>query len=267
LFSEEGDTATSRVYDDRTGISYEYPDGRYEQLVHTGEQFVYHFRGLGYVGVGIVGTIRPSATAGRFVCEVLDHQRFLEPVALKSPDGDYWEAGSDGKGVYWAQGVRPLSQSAFDGIATIGLATVPVTTSQSGRGGYATPEVARLVDEIAMSVATDWVVAQNPGADVIRMPHNNPGFDVQVMRNALPVRYVEVKGTQASEPLFFISEGERSFSAAHENQYTLVVVTGINVRTRDHGALHVREGEVTIVNSHLEPTQWRGRIPLESSPA
>jgi uncharacterized protein DUF3883 len=59
------------------------------------------------------------------------------------------------------------------------------------------------------------------------MPTNNPGFDLETDRPGF--RYIEVKGTQASIPRFILSEGERKFGVAHENDYLLIVVFGMDL--------------------------------------
>jgi hypothetical protein len=264
LFSEEGDTETARAYDDRTGISYEFPEGRYEAWVRPGEEFVYIFRGLGYVGAGVIGDIRKSTTSGRLICDILDFKRFLEPVPLRRPDGHYWEADlSTGRTtVYWAQGVRPLNQEACDGIVTAGRSIPNVEVGVSSpQTNYPSSDVAMAVDVYAMKAAMSWAESTYPTHSVTEMPKNNPGFDILIHDLGGPHRYVEVKGTQANEPLFFISEGERKFSGAHAANYTLVAISGINLKSQEHSGLTTRDGEVTVTGCDLQPRQWSGRIP------
>jgi len=71
-------TESGHEYADRFGEAYEYPVA-YRNLIRTGEPFVY-YRGRKkaggghqpqvYLGVGVVGNIRPSPTPGRLICEV-----------------------------------------------------------------------------------------------------------------------------------------------------------------------------------------------------
>ena len=80
LVTAHGEPRAGYTYDDRTGISYEYPDGRYEAWITTGDRFVYHTPDFGYTGAGVIGEIRSSATAGRLVCDILDHEPWEPPV-------------------------------------------------------------------------------------------------------------------------------------------------------------------------------------------
>lgn len=72
--------------------------------------------------------------------------------------------------------------------------------------------------------------------------------------------YYEVKGTQASEPLFFMSEGERKFSLRECSRYTLLVVIGIDLRNGTHASIVSRDGEVAGADVKLETAQWCGRL-------
>jgi hypothetical protein len=111
-----------------------------------------------------------------------------------------------------------------------------------------------------MTVALDQVTAMHPGHPVHRMPHNNPGFDILVGAAASPVRHVEVKGTTAADPVFFMSEGERLFSHHHSSDYTLLVVVGIELSTKSHAAIRVHHGRIDSLAAKLETAHWRGRL-------
>jgi hypothetical protein len=102
--------------------------------------------------------------------------------------------------------------------------------------------------------------AEFPVGDVIEMPPNNPGFDVRVGTIEDPALYVEVKGTQSSDPVFFLSEGERQFSIRNESRYRLLVVTGIDLKAGKHGDIEAISGEIDISRASLKPTQWRAQI-------
>jgi hypothetical protein len=95
-----------------------------------------------------------------------------------------------------------------------------------------------------------------PGARIRAMPHNNPGFDIEV-DGETAIRFVEVKGTQASMPRFFITEGERQFARANRPSYLLLVVYDIDrmsdrYRLLEHEAADLKEAFV------LTPRQWVG---------
>ena len=276
LFTTHGDASAGYTYDDRTGVSYEYPGGRYEAWVKTGERFVYIEGGKGYIGAGVIGQIRPSLTAGRLVCEVLDFDAFLEPVPIRDPaTGDQLEADtrvwSTGK-VYWSQGVRQLMPDTYERILQLADSTLsakgsgnsPKPTSAkarpTGKAKYGSPDNNPLVDAIAMDAAHAAVRQRCTGLEVERMPHENPGFDIRVGPAAAIVHHVEVKGTQSSEKVFLMSEGQRKFSAANAPKFSLLVVSGINVKAKTHAQLTWQDGEVTVANADLEPDKWRGRL-------
>jgi hypothetical protein len=104
-------------------------------------------------------------------------------------------------------------------------------------------------------VASLW-----PTHPIEQMPRNNPGFDIRVGPAGAENWYYEVKGTQASDPLFFMSEGERKFSLREARRYTLLVVVGIDLRNGTHGSIVRRDGEVGGADVELETAQWRGRL-------
>lgn len=261
LTTAEGREQAGYTYDDRTGVSYEYPSGNYELFIAEGEPFVYHKKGVGYVGSGVIGTISPSATPGRLVCRVLDYRPFSVPVSIKNPEGAYYE-GEGGYwstgNVYWAQGVRPLSAEQFQKI--VGTPPPEVDSVPPSLGAYANPDTALAVDRYAMEAALAWCRAEWPGIEVERMPHNNPGYDIRVGGVHAVVWYVEVKGTQSREPLFWLSEGERIFSEAHADRYRLVVVTGISIPQQSHLGIQVHQGALAGEGVELQPSQWRGRL-------
>src|SRR5438105_2812811 len=96
LTSAPGVRRSGHVYADTTGISYEYPVGRYERLIYAGDRFVYYEPGRGgrksYVGTGVVGRISPSGTPGRLEAEITQYEPFDNPVPLRRIDGTYFEA-------------------------------------------------------------------------------------------------------------------------------------------------------------------------------
>lgn len=258
---EVGGVARSgHEYDDRTGVSYEYPAGRYERLIQPGVRFVYQVPGSGYVGCGIIGQVNDASTPGRLQCEVLAVRMFAEPVPLKSSSGSYHEADTAywrGK-VYWGQGVRPLSDLRYAEIVAlsdVAYEIVPAPTAS----GYASPVDADRVERYSVGIAAE-VMSRRFNESVTAMHHNNPGFDLLVGSLDAPVRFVEVKGTRSLEPVFLMSEGERSFSVRNAPLYTLVVVTGVDLQSDSHVDVVVHDGEVAGSMFSLRPTQWRGRV-------
>ena len=267
LATAEGKEQSGYLYDDQTGVSYEYPN-RYAKLVQAGEPFVYHIPRRGYTGAGIIGAITPSDKPAHWVCSILDYAPFDADVPLLAPTGQHFEA-KPGVGVYWSQGVRPLSVATFEAImdAAAGAALTTVAGSGgnaggsgNGKGGYASPETAAAVEAFSIARAKDWLAETFVGLDVLEMPHSNPGFDLVVGSLDAPVRYVEVKGTQAAESGFWMSEGERQFSIANADAYLLIIVSSINLKDETSFSLRVNEGAVDGDLFDLAPSQWRGTL-------
>lgn len=196
-------------------------------------------------------------------------------MPLKNANGEYFEADpnvwTNGR-VYWAQGVRRILEDRYDLILGAALAAAPtpaasVETRGAGRArpaigarGYASPAVSVAVDAYAMSAAMGRVASLWPIHSIEQMPRNNPGFDIRVGQAGAEDWYYEVKGTQASEPLFFMSEGERKFSFREASRYTLLVVVGIDLRNGIHASIVRRDGEVGGADVELETALWRGRL-------
>lgn len=257
-----GGTARSgHLYDDREGVAYEYPTGRYERWIQQGDRFVYQVPRIGYTGCGVIGEISRSVDPGRLVCEVLSVRQFDIPVGLKDGSGNYFEADPAywKKRVYWGQGVRPLSNERFDAIANAAGETIDTDS-----GAYADSVTSRLVEDMAVQVARESI-ATRFGTFVTTMPRNNPGFDLLVGDSSNPVRYVEVKGTRSSDPLFFLSEGERQFSMKYSHLYSIVIVSGIDLEKGTHSSVAIHDGAIDERNFNIRPRQWRGalRIPNE----
>ncbi len=259
FFSSEGAERSGYRYADRTGVSYEFPD-LYLGRILPGTPFVYHLAVRGYTGTGIVGAVRPSTLVGRSVCEILDYQGFDVDVPLKRPDGFYYEANPEaGKlNVYWAQGVRPVSVAQFESIVAASLSE----KAPPRPGAYASSSDAREVERASVDCAIAWLKSRYPGQSVVEMPRNNPGFDLVVGDIADPDLYVEVKGTRAELSVFWMTEGERAFSAANSAKYMLIVVSSLRPREGGAGDWHLRArmGAVHGDDFVLEPSQWRGLL-------
>ncbi|GAG30030.1 unnamed protein product, partial [marine sediment metagenome] len=112
VLTENEATESGIAYDDRTGVSYQFP-AQYRNMIQPGERFVYYRgrkkRGGGrmpqvYFGVGVVGHVRSDDRhPGRYTCDVLDYQPFAVPVPFRRQDGDYLE--SSAKRGYFQRGV------------------------------------------------------------------------------------------------------------------------------------------------------------------
>ncbi|HEY8590057.1 MAG TPA: DUF3883 domain-containing protein [Naasia sp.] len=257
LATAEGRERSGYVYDDITGVSYEYPT-RYARLMVPGEPFVYHMPNRGYTGAAVVGSVRESVRPDHLVCEVIDYQPFGAAVPLRAPDGYYYEADPErGKlNVYWSQGVRPLRLESYERI--LGSAQrQPAPVRLQHR--YATHETAAAVERFSVDRALQWLRAEYPDAELAEMPHNNPGFDVLVTGPGDFRLHVEVKGTQAPVPAFFMSEGERLFSVNNADKYLFVCVYDIDLESGQATVL-TKQGPVGGEAFHLIPAQWRGLL-------
>ncbi|WP_217913084.1 DUF3883 domain-containing protein [Miltoncostaea marina] len=269
VFAMNDESESDHVYDDRFGISYEYPQSRYQRLVRSGELFVYYRgrkkKGGGrqpqvYLGAGVVGPVRPSPREGRLVCEILDFQEFESPVPFKDAHGAHLEPNGGRKG-YYRPGVRRISEDVYERI--LGLGGFPPAPSNAAEGlgtsGYADPGETREVEDYAVDVVTATLAARHPDAEIEVMARNNPGFDIHVRRGGED-SFVEVKGTRRPAALFHMSEGERLFSHAHAEDYSLFVVFGINLAARTHAGLVETPGPVAAPRVSLEPRQWVGEV-------
>lgn len=285
VFAESEITAAGITYEDRTGVSYQYPR-RYRHIIQPGEQFVYYQgrrkRGGGtvpqvYFGTGVVGSTAPDPNrSDRFMCEILDYQAFPTPVPFKNATGDYLETGADRRG-YFQPGVRVISQEDFKCIveaaqvgavaAGEGPATPVAGKPRPPAPGYASPATLRAVEEFALRVALDEVCRRYPHATAEQQPRNNPGFDILVRRKSASADwiYVEVKGTTRGFPQFFMTEGELQFSRRHMDRYCLVVIHKIRLDAGSYD-LFWHDGPVAVgTGFRLSPVQWACEVVRKAS--
>jgi hypothetical protein len=281
VLTQNESTESGHSYADELGVEYEYPT-RYRNRIRTGEPFTY-YRGRrradgslqpqAYLGAGVIGEIRPSSTPRRLICAIEDFVAFNTPLPFKA-DGDYLEplgkVPASDAGLYFREGVRTISDDTFTRILAAADAKDPTAGLRRQEAGvpWASPEVARLVDEIAMELAVDLVKNIHPHGQVRRMPHNNPGYDIRMDAADQPTRYVEVKGTTRALPHFFMSEGERLFSHDHADSYSLIIVCAVDVAERT-GTLVVREGAVGGDDLQLRTVTWEGALadPAAADPS
>lgn len=272
-------SAADLDYDDVLGVRYEFPF-RYRNLLQSGEPFVY-YRGsrLGdgargdpsYLGTGIIGAIYESANHGsRLVCDVIDWQPFAVPLSFRDVAGDYYEPGATRGGSYWMEGVRRLPEEVFERIVRDAGAQAEARSGFAANdhelpdATYPPPEINRAVDDYAVDIATDLVQRRWPECAIVPQPHNNPGFDILIGTPESPVRFVEVKGTRAPYPRFFISEGERRFAESHSAFYTLLIIFAIDLERRSHEVM-TWEGRIAEDQFLFLPRQWQCELRRRSS--
>lgn len=276
VLTENEATESGITYEDKTGISYEYPP-MYRKLIQPGERFVY-YRGRKrksggrhpqvYFGSGVVGEIlTPASGALRLTCRILDYRPFLTPIPFKSGKG-YLETEGSRRG-YYQRGARRISEAEFDAILEAAevveeseLATRPLPAAGPviprevlGRPAYASPETLRLIEDFAVKAAVNEIERRYPGAAIRVLPRNNPGFDIEVSTSNA-VLYVEVKGTGRAAVQFFATEGELEFSRRNASHYRLIVVYRINL-TQGSFKVHWSEGAISHdAGFSLQPVQW-----------
>ncbi len=267
-------TASGHSYADVLGVSYEYPR-LYQNLIRPGERFVYYRgrrRAVGgtqpqvYLGVGVVGHVHGSPTDGLLRCVVTDYEPFETPLPFKSGDA-YYETPANGlgarAGLHFRRGVRRIAETDYERILQHGDARgrsgIGANAAGSDSTGYASAETNALVDQIAIELALKTARVRFPDADVQEMPHNNPGFDIRVAIDDAITRYIEVKGTLKPTPRFFLTEGERQFSIANSDTYSLWVFHNLDAETRT-GVLAEHDGSVNVAAVDLLPVQYAGRL-------
>lgn len=262
VFGSSEVTKSGLKYADRTGVSYEYPK-QYQGRVVVGEPFIYYRSGSpAYTGVAVVGGPVPSDTAGRLACAVVDYQPFAAEVPLNDPEtGEYLEPHPAEQPIY-RNGVRTISDDGFARILELGgLAPSgkespdPASPKPSyGRDPFVNAEV----ELFAVRTAVAILSGEQPPETIRVMARNNPGYDILVGPADNPLVYVEVKGTRRGVPAFFLTEGERAFSHAHDSSYHLLVVYEIDLSSGSF-KLWRYDGAVDEDAFILSPTQWQVR--------
>lgn len=273
IFSQNEKSLNDRGYADVLGEVYEFPKD-YKGEVKPGEQLIY-YRGRRtaggksklqvYLGAGLVGDVYP--VGDRFQCLVTDYQPFEPPLFFK--DGDKYrepranKRKADGKsiGLFFKNGVRTIDQDAFDAICAAGLPAPPLPPTHAPKAdqNYADPAGIIEVDEIAMELAVKEALARWPKHEVRQMPHNNPGFDIEIRKAGAAVHYIEVKGTRARYPRFFISAGEVGHSVRFAHCYSLWIFHSLDTTTRT-ATLAEHDGAVTESHFDLRVKQYFGRL-------
>lgn len=135
----------------------------------------------------------------------------------------------------------------------------PAEFDEAGELGYAATEEIQLVDDLAMKLALAEAARRWPDATVERMPHNNPGYDIEIRRPTTGTRYVEVKGTRPPGPCFFITAGEVAHSHQHQARYSIWIFHAMDLDA-ETATLTEHDGPVTEAHFELQPVQYRGRF-------
>ncbi|ULP48349.1 protein NO VEIN domain-containing protein [Mycolicibacter virginiensis] len=136
---------------------------------------------------------------------------------------------------------------------------VSTAVDEAGELGYANAEDNQLVDALAMERALEEAKRRWPTATVERMPHNNPGYDIEVRHPAGDIHFVEVEGSRSPDPCFFITAGEVTYSRAHPDRYSLWIFHAMDLETGT-ATLTAHDGPVTETHFDLRPVQYRGRF-------
>ncbi|MBE5469553.1 protein NO VEIN domain-containing protein [Mycobacteroides abscessus] len=138
-------------------------------------------------------------------------------------------------------------------------ATAAVDDAEADWPAYASAEEIREVHDLAMRLAMEEAARRWPDATVQRMPHNNPGYDIEVRHTSAGTRYIEVKGTRSPDPCFFITSGEVAHSERHPDRYSIWIFAAMDLAA-GAATLHEHDGPVTEVHFELRPVQYRGRL-------
>jgi hypothetical protein len=272
VLTENEATESGITYEDRTGVSYQYPI-MYRRAVQPGERFIY-YRGRGrkdgrrgpqvYFGTGVIGDIVSNpAIPGRLICRILDYRAFATPIPFKSAPDGYLELAGKRRG-YFQRGVRTITPKEFSSILSAANALADATNPNFVSAAvakvvtgprYASPEKLREIEDFAIASALEEIQRRYPGVESQVLPRNNPGFDIQLTFPDGPV-YVEVKGTERPTPVFFATEGELQFSRRKADRYRLVVVHAIDLEARTY-IVAWREGCIASETGFLlRPVQW-----------
>jgi len=265
VFVTDAPTLWESSYADIVGVQYEFPD-RYSGLVASGERFLYYRGsrgagqgGVGYFGEGIVGEIRESPKLNHLTAYVHDVELFADAIAIKDEAGNYFETGST-TGTNWANGVRRISDLAYDAIMV--AAERSPEPARPGPG-FAPPAHASAMERYSVRVVIDLLAEEFGETRVSEMPINNPGYDIAV---TLPTGdlHVEVKGTVLPVPAFHLSEGQRRHAGMLGQQWRLYVVYGIDTLRNAHEVICCTGAQLAAWGN-LQAEAWNGVLIEPSS--
>lgn len=122
----------------------------------------------------------------------------------------------------------------------------------------------RPIERVSVQLAMSEARTRYPDCSVVEMPHNNPGFDIEVRRHGSVIRYIEVKGTLSRSPEFYISIGEVEHSRVHSAEYSIWIFHSIDLGSGS-AVLAEHDGTVDGPAFALQPVQYRGRFVAPSA--
>jgi hypothetical protein len=135
-------------------------------------------------------------------------------------------------------------------------------TETSGQGFGLSQAERRAVELRAMQVARE--LYEGSGWEVIDKSSSQP-FDLLATREGVE-RFIEVKGTTGQGLSVLLTIGEVNHIRCNGNNCALVIVSGIVLEKRggkwqaDGGAVTTHRDPLTLVETHLTPTQYRYEI-------
>ena len=259
IFVTDAPTLWESSYADIIGVQYEFP-ARYRNLVTEGDRFLYYrgsrgaAQGVGYFGQGIVGKIGQGMRADHLLAALHDVSLYAEPVPIKDDEGNYLETGST-TGTNWANGVRRIDDTRFDSIA---LRAEESATPRRSFPTFADPAHASAMERYSVAVVLGLLRDEFGAEQVLEMPVNNPGFDIEVV---LPDGdlHVEVKGTVLPTASFHLSEGQRGHAISRGVGWRLYVVYAINVAEKTHEVVWCSGADLES-RADLVPAAWSGTL-------
>ena len=278
VLAQNESTESGHRYADELGVAYEYPT-MYRKTIRSGRtvrllpRTKAHRRRTPASGLSRLGRHRLDRPAIIRV-DSLAQLRTSNPFRRRCPSS--WGTSTSSR---WAR-FRLAARDSTSARVFVGSARRPWCEfsprplqgiQNAGRRRHeagmpwAPPETARLIDEISMDIAVDHLKIIYPGTAVERMPHNNPGYDIRIEESDRVLRYVEVKGTSRLLPHFFMSEGERLFSHDKAEQYSLLLVYGVDRTTRT-GSVMIREAGSPVMTSASPPLSGKGRFATSPNP-
>lgn len=124
---------------------------------------------------------------------------------------------------------------------------------------YDLPESSVELEEFAIEVVLQKLRHRYPGSKITQQPYSQTGFDILVGTVEQPIACVKVKATEALQPLFVLSEGERQFSIGRANCYQLALVYAINLSQASY-QIGWHEGAIQGNQFCLTPLQWKAKL-------
>lgn len=127
---------------------------------------------------------------------------------------------------------------------------------------YQIPETNIHLEEFAMQVVIDELTRRYPGEKITQQSYDNFGFDILVGSVGNPIAYVKIKVTEAPQPVFYVSEGERAFSLDNADRFQLAIVYNVNLDESTYLFL-LHKGAINHNQFRLTKVYWQAK-PLPS---